>query len=123
MFTLKDGLGFIYSLCFSCNASFKYTINLKNSQFYIFKTLEMKYILTKKGVTMATLVNGTVKWFNSEKGYGFIEQENGGKDVFVHYRNINNTGYGRVSLNDGQKVTFEVGNGEKGLQAENVTAL
>jgi CspA family cold shock protein len=121
--TLKDGLGFIYSLCFSCNASFKYTINLKNSQFYIFKTLEMKYILTKKGVTMATLVNGTVKWFNSEKGYGFIEQENGGKDVFVHYRNINNTGYGRVSLNDGQKVTFEVGQGEKGLQAENVTAL
>mgnify|MGYP002136978022 FL=1 len=123
MFLLKDGLGFIYSLCFSCNASFKYTINLKNSQFYIFKTLEMKYILTKKGVTMATLVNGTVKWFNSEKGYGFIEQENGGKDVFVHYRNINNTGYGRVSLNDGQKVTFEVGQGEKGLQAENVTAL
>lgn len=121
--TLKDGLGFIYSLCFSCNASFKYTINLKNSQFYIFNTLEMKYILTKKGVTMATLVNGTVKWFNSEKGYGFIEQENGGKDVFVHYRNINNTGYGRVSLNDGQKVTFEVGQGEKGLQAENVTAL
>ena len=123
MIVLNDGLGFIYSLCFSCNASFKYTINLKNSQFYIFNTLEMKYILTKKGVTMATLVNGTVKWFNSEKGYGFIEQENGGKDVFVHYRNINNTGYGRVSLNDGQKVTFEVGQGEKGLQAENVTAL
>ena len=121
--TLKDGLGFIYSLCFSCNASFKYTINLKNSQFYIFKALEMKYILTKKGVTMATLVNGTVKWFNSEKGFGFIEQDNGGKDVFVHYRNINNTGYGRVSLNDGQKVTFEVGEGEKGLQAQNVTAL
>ena len=62
---------------------------------------------------MATLVNGTVKWFNSD----------GGKDVFVHYRNINNSGYGRVSLNDGQKVTFEVGQGEKGLQAENVTAL
>jgi CspA family cold shock protein len=82
----------------------------------------MKYF-KKKGVTMATLVNGTVKWFNSEKGYGFIEQENGGKDVFVHYRNINSSGYGRVSLNDGQKVTFEVGNGEKGLQAENVTAL
>ena len=51
---------------------------------------------------MATLVNGTVKWFNSEKRLYFIEQDNGGKDVFVHYRNINNTGYGRVSLNDGQ---------------------
>ena len=76
-----------------------------------------------KGITMATLVNGTVKWFNSDKGFGFIEQENGGKDVFVHFRNINNTGYDRVSLNDGQKVSFEVTEGEKGLQAENVTAL
>jgi CspA family cold shock protein len=72
---------------------------------------------------MADVVNGTVKWFNSEKGYGFIEQENGGKDVFVHFRNINKTGNERVSLNDGQKVTLEVTDGEKGLQAENVTAL
>ena len=72
---------------------------------------------------MAALVNGTVKWFNSEKGFGFIEQENGGKDVFVHYRQINSTGYGRVSLNEGQKVTFEVAEGQKGPQAENVTAL
>ena len=70
---------------------------------------------------MADTVNGTVKWFNSEKGYGFIVQENGGKDVFVHFRNINNSGYGRVSLEDGQKVTFEVGEGEKGPQAENVS--
>ena len=72
---------------------------------------------------MAELVNGTVKWFNSEKGFGFIEQENGGKDVFVHFRQINSTGYGRVSLNEGQKVTFELGEGEKGPQAENVTPL
>jgi len=72
---------------------------------------------------MANQVNGSVKWFNSEKGFGFIEQENGGKDVFVHYRNINNNGYDRVSLNEGQKVTFEVTEGEKGLQAENVTGL
>jgi len=72
---------------------------------------------------MATLVNGTVKWFNSEKGYGFIEQDNGGKDVFVHFRNINNSGYGRVNLDDGQKVSFEITDGEKGPQAENVTAL
>ena len=77
----------------------------------------------QKGQTMATLVNGTVKWFNSEKGFGFIEQENGGKDVFVHFRQINSNGYGRVSLNEGQKVTFEVGQGEKGPQAENVTGL
>lgn len=72
---------------------------------------------------MATLVNGTVKWFNNEKGFGFIEQEDGGKDVFVHYRNINNTQGGRISLDDGQKVSFEVSEGEKGLQAQNVTAL
>jgi len=72
---------------------------------------------------MAELVNGTVKWFNSEKGFGFIEQENGGKDVFVHFRQINSNGHDRVSLNDGQKVTFELGEGEKGPQAENVTGL
>ena len=72
---------------------------------------------------MATLANGTVKWFNSEKGFGFIEPEDGGKDLFVHYRQINSNGYDRVSLNDGQKVTFEVAQGEKGPQAENVTGL
>ncbi len=77
-----------------------------------------------KGINMAEeLLNGTVKWFNSEKGYGFIEQENGGKDVFVHFRQINNPGYDRVSLNEGQKVTFTVGEGQKGPQAENVTPL
>ncbi len=72
---------------------------------------------------MADLINGTVKWFNSEKGYGFIQPDDGGKDVFVHFRQINNTGFGRVSLDEGQKVTFSIGQGEKGPQAENVTAL
>ncbi len=72
---------------------------------------------------MATLVNGTVKWFNSEKGFGFIEPEDGGKDVFVHFRQVNRNGQERVILNDGQKVTFELGEGQKGPQAENVTAL
>jgi len=72
---------------------------------------------------MATLVNGTVKWFNSDKGFGFIEQEDGGKDIFVHFRQVNGNGYDRVSLNDGQKVTYEVGQGDKGPQAENVTGL
>jgi CspA family cold shock protein len=94
----------------------------KNTPLYIFNTSVMMCITTK-GIVMATLVNGSVKWFNSEKGFGFIEQENGGKDVFVHYRNINSNGYDRVSLNEGQKVTFEVTEGEKGLQAENVTGL
>ena len=72
---------------------------------------------------MADLINGTVKWFNSEKGYGFIEQEDGGKDVFVHFRQINSNGYERATLNEGQKVTYEVGEGQKGPQAENVTGL
>jgi cold shock protein len=90
---------------------------------FIFSTTyENKFIYTIKGIAMAT-VNGTVKWFNSEKGYGFIQQEDGSSDVFVHFRQINNTGYGRVSLEEGQKVSFEVGQGEKGPQAENVTVL
>jgi CspA family cold shock protein len=72
---------------------------------------------------MGTLVNGTIKWFNEDKGFGFIEQEDGGKDIFVHFRQVNNSGNGRVSLNEGQKVTYEIGEGEKGPQAENVTGL
>jgi CspA family cold shock protein len=67
---------------------------------------------------MADLVHGTVKWFNDEKGYGFIEREEG-KDVFVHFSAIN--GVGRRSLYEGQKVTMEVTQGDKGPQAENVT--
>jgi CspA family cold shock protein len=66
---------------------------------------------------MSEVVNGTVKWFNSEKGFGFIEQE-GGKDVFVHHSAIN----GNTTLADGQRVTMEVTQGAKGLQAANVTA-
>jgi len=72
---------------------------------------------------MAELLDGTVKWFNDEKGYGFIEQKDGGKDVFVHFRQVNNPEGGRVTLKDGQAVTFELGEGQKGPQAENVTAV
>jgi CspA family cold shock protein len=67
---------------------------------------------------MAERVTGTVKWFSDDKGYGFIEQENG-KDVFVHHSAIN--GEGRKSLQEGQMVTMEVTQGQKGPQAENVT--
>jgi len=66
----------------------------------------------------ADLVSGTVKWFNDKKGYGFIEQEEG-PDVFVHFRAINGDGF--KTLREGQPVTFEVTEGQKGLQAENVT--
>ena len=69
---------------------------------------------------MSEQVTGTVKWFNDEKGFGFIEQE-GGKDVFVHFSAIN--GSGRKTLTDGQQVTMTVTQGQKGPQAENVTPV
>ncbi|WP_115718357.1 cold-shock protein [Gallaecimonas mangrovi] len=69
---------------------------------------------------MSNQVQGTVKWFNDEKGFGFIEQE-GGKDVFVHFSAIN--GSGRRTLSEGQKVTMVVTQGQKGPQAENVTPV
>jgi CspA family cold shock protein len=80
-------------------------------------------VFTTKGIAMANQKNGTVKWFNSEKGFGFIQPEDGSKDVFVHYRNVNSSGYGRVDLAENQKVSFDVGQGEKGPQAENVNIL
>jgi CspA family cold shock protein len=63
---------------------------------------------------------GTVKWFNASKGYGFIQRQTG-EDVFVHFSAIHMDGY--KSLNEGQAVEFEVTKGPKGLQAENVTSL
>lgn len=66
------------------------------------------------------LVSGVVKWFNDAKGYGFLQQENG-PDVFVHFRAIN--GSGRKTLKEGQSVTFVVTEGQKGLQAENVSIV
>ena len=61
---------------------------------------------------------GSVKWFNSEKGFGFIEQEGGSPDVFAHYSNIATSGF--RELQEGQKVTFDVTQGQKGPQAENI---
>jgi CspA family cold shock protein len=67
------------------------------------------------------VAEGTVKWFSNEKGYGFIEQGDGGADVFVHFSAIAGEGY--KSLTEGQRVSFEVVQGEKGPQASDVSAL
>ena len=66
------------------------------------------------------MANGIVKWFNERKGYGFIEQDEG-PDVFVHHSGINASGF--KSLNEGDRVTFEIEEGQKGPRAVNVTAV
>ncbi len=72
---------------------------------------------------MSNRYNGTVKWFNSEKGFGFIQREDTNTDVFVHYKEINNSGYGRVSLDENQRVSFSIGSNEKGDFAQSVESL
>ena len=69
---------------------------------------------------MADRESGTVKWFNNAKGYGFIEREDG-QDVFVHYRSIQGEGYRKLA--DGQRVEYRIVEGEKGLQAEEVSPV
>lgn len=64
------------------------------------------------------MATGTIKWFDSEKGYGFIQQDEGGKDLFVHLSETDGRGF-----NDGERVEFEVGEGPKGLNANNVKRL
>jgi CspA family cold shock protein len=67
------------------------------------------------------MAQGSVKWFNGEKGFGFIAQDGGGADVFVHYSEIQ--GHGFKSLDEGQRVEFEIGQGRKGPQAQQVRAI
>ncbi|MEV7599056.1 cold-shock protein [Kitasatospora sp. NPDC089797] len=67
------------------------------------------------------MATGTVKWFNGEKGFGFLAQDGGGPDVFVHFSAIVGTGY--RNLEEGQAVEFEITQGQKGPQAEQVRAI
>ncbi|UVE94468.1 cold-shock protein [Dietzia sp. B32] len=67
------------------------------------------------------MAQGTVKWFNAEKGYGFIAPEDGSADLFVHYSSIEGSGF--KSLEENQRVEFEVGEGQKGPQAQDVRAI
>jgi CspA family cold shock protein len=67
------------------------------------------------------MATGTVKWFNSEKGFGFIAQDGGGADVFAHFSNIAAQGY--RELREGQKVSFDITQGQKGPQAENIVPV
>ncbi len=67
------------------------------------------------------MTTGTVKWFNAEKGYGFITPDDGGKDLFAHFTEI--VGNGFRSLDEGQQVEFEVTEGQKGLQAAQIRAI
>ena len=67
------------------------------------------------------MAQGTVKWFNADKGFGFIAQEGGGEDVFVHFSAIQMNGY--KVLDENQRVEFDVTQGPKGPQAENVRAV
>jgi CspA family cold shock protein len=90
---------------------------LVNSPFhYLYKTHNLFNLIQVKR-DMAT---GTVKWFNESKGFGFITQDDGGADVFVHFNAIQGTGF--KTLNEGQKVNYDVEDSPKGLQATNVSA-
>lgn len=88
--------------------AFSFNVNLAE----IFYTAETR----KEGV--GNMSTGKVKWFNESKGYGFIEPDGGGRDVFVHFSAIQGDGY--KSLTEGQVVEFEIVQGEKGPQASNV---
>ncbi|MDF2152944.1 cold-shock protein [Vibrio sp. CAU 1672] len=70
---------------------------------------------------MSNKSTGSVKWFNETKGFGFISPENGGEDLFVHFQSIVSTGF--KTLSEGQKVTYVVEQGKKGLQAAQVTVM
>jgi CspA family cold shock protein len=86
----------------------------------LYPSADTSRTISKEKQRRNRMANGVVKWFNNSKGFGFITQENG-EDVFVHFSAIQGDGF--KSLNEGDKVTFEVVKGPKGLQAANVSKV
>jgi CspA family cold shock protein len=103
--------------CVLCLSS-KIRFLLRNGEFECRKFYEVSPLNTE----IVIMSKGTVKWFNADKGFGFITPEDGGKDLFVHHSQIKSGG-GYATLNDGQAVEFEVGEGQKGPAANNVVPL
>lgn len=85
---------------------------------YLLNTAVPWMRMSGKGAQMAT---GTVKWFNTEKGFGYIAQDDGGPDVFAHFRAIVSDGF--KDLAEGQRVSYTVEQGQKGPQAANITVI
>lgn len=97
----------------------KSTLALRHPDEYFGLTRRSCGETSKERQVMST--QGTVKWFNSEKGFGFIAPDEGGADVFAHYSAIQSGGY--RSLEENQRVEFEIAQGPKGLQAENIRPI
>lgn len=85
------------------------------------KSSTLNFNRKKEEISMSNKATGSVKWFNETKGFGFISQDNGGQDVFVHFNAIVADGF--KTLAEGQRVSFDVEQGKKGPQAANVTPL
>jgi CspA family cold shock protein len=91
------------------------------SQEYPLKKCERHILWPFRRPKEILVSTGTVKWFNGQKGFGFISPDDGGDDLFVHHSEIKTTGY--ANLDEGQKVNFEVGQGKKGPCANNVVPV
>jgi CspA family cold shock protein len=89
--------------------------------FPLLKPLAGTFFYITQDIIMSNTINGTVKWFDESKGFGFIEQQSGGPDVFAHFSAITSSGF--KTLAEGQRVEFIVTQGQKGPQAENIVAL